>query len=119
MQHSDEFNKLCDEAKKHIKEVSIDEAEMLMKNNEIQHLIDVRDHEEFIQGAIPSAIHLSKGWIEAKIHNHVDNKEDKILLYCGGGNRSALAAENLQKMGYTNVYSMIGGYKAWINADKD
>ena len=112
MQHSDEFNKLCDAAKKNIEEISIEEAKRLMDTKAVDHVIDVRDQDEFNLGHIDGAMHLSKGWIEAKIH-HYANQEDKIILYCGGGNRSALAAENLKKMGYNHVYSMIGGYKAW------
>ena len=74
--------------------------------------------EEFDVARIPGAIHLSKGWIEAKVHNHVADKNKQIILYCGGGHRSLLAGDNLQKMGYTNVYSMHGGIKDWARAGK-
>ena len=112
MQHSEAFMKLCDEAKKYIKEITIDEAKALINKKTIDHIIDVREYDEYCAGHIDNAIHLSKGWIEAKIHHHA-NQGEAIILYCGGGNRSALAAENLQKMGYHKIYSMIGGYKAW------
>jgi rhodanese-related sulfurtransferase len=117
MQHSKEFIELCDEATKSINEISIDEVEQRLKNQTLDYLIDVRDSDEYANGHIENAIHLSKGWCEAKIHHHVDDKNASIVLYCGGGNRSALAALNLQKMGYANVYSMIGGYKAWVKVE--
>ena len=118
MQHSDDFNALCDDAKQRIEEITVEEAEQRLKNGSIDYLIDVREQDEYANGHIPSAVHLSKGWIEAKIHHCVTDKNCEILLYCGGGNRSALAADNLQKMGYKKVYSMSGGYKAWVQAGK-
>ncbi|WP_367607818.1 rhodanese-like domain-containing protein [Legionella sp. W05-934-2] len=117
MQHSKEFIALCEDVKKRIKELNVDEVKQGLKKNRFDYLIDVRDADEFEAGHIPDALHLSKGWCEAKIHHHVNQKDASIVLYCGGGNRSALVADNLQKMGYTQVFSMIGGYKAWVNSD--
>ena len=113
MKHSVEFVALCDEVKTRVMEVSVDDVESLLKAGKVDCLIDVRDADEFQTGHIPNAHHLSKGWIEAKILHLAENKDVNIVLYCGGGNRSALAADNLQKMGYTNVVSMRGGFKGW------
>ncbi len=115
---SKEFEALFEDARTRVKELSLDETEKLIAPPKKFHLIDVRDKEEFDVAHINNAIHLSKGWLEAKIHLHVHNKKDNIILYCGGGHRSLLAADNLQKMGYENVYSMNGGIKAWVNAGK-
>lgn len=114
MQHSDEFNALCDDAKTRIKEITIDDVCTTLQSPDETYLIDVRDQDEYERGHLPGANFLSKGWIEAKIHHLVNNKNAHIILYCGGGNRSALAADNLQKMGYTHVLSMKGGFKAWM-----
>jgi rhodanese-related sulfurtransferase len=81
-------------------------------------LIDVRDRDEFESYHIEGAVFLSKGWAEAKIHTVAADMQDKIVLYCGGGNRSALVADNLQRMGYTDVLSVAGGIKSWVNAGK-
>jgi len=116
--HSIEFITLCKSAKKKIKEISTDEVYKKNKNNHTLYLFDVRDYYEYNSGHICNAQFLSKGWIEAKIHNFVSNKFSFIILYCGSGNRSALAAENLQKMGYINVFSMKGGIKSWIQEGK-
>ena len=113
MQHSNDFNTLCDQVKQQIQEITASEMRTILATSNHIHLIDVRDQDEFAAGHIEGATHLSKGWIEAKIHHIVNQKDDKVILYCGGGNRSALAADNLQKMGYTHVYSLIGGYKGW------
>ncbi len=118
MQHSSDFIALCDDAKSRIRECTADQAETLLNQANPPVLIDVRDQDEFAQGHLPGATFLSKGWIEAKIHHIVADKETPILLYCGGGNRSAIAADNLQKMGYQHVISMIGGYKGWVKAGK-
>ena len=118
MKHTPEFTALCDDAKSRIQEVDIDATEQTLNSGEAHHLIDVREKEEFDAGHLPGSAHMSKGWIEAKIHHISDDKNAKIVLYCGGGNRSALAADNLQKMGYTNVLSMTGGFKAWKAAGK-
>jgi rhodanese-related sulfurtransferase len=116
MQHSPEFVKLCEDAKSRIKEISINEVKQKLDSNESVCLIDVRETAEFQAGKLPKAKHLSKGMIEIHI-DKLASKNEPIILYCGGGNRSALAADNLQKMGYSNVLSMQGGYKAWITAN--
>ena len=114
MQQSDEFKQLCNEAKSRIQELNVDEVKNTLETEGCDLLIDVRDADEYEKGYINGAVHLSKGWLEAKIHQLTDNKSASIVLYCGGGNRSALAADNLQQMGYSNVYSMRGGYKEWM-----
>ena len=118
MNHSAEFVALCDDAKSRIQECSADQAEALMAKTIPPLLIDVRDSDEFSAGHLPQAQFMSKGWIEAKIHHLAPQKDTPIILYCGGGNRSAVAADNLQKMGYTQVVSMIGGYKSWVKMGK-
>ena len=118
MQHSQEFKTLCDDVKTRIQEIDIDSTEQSLNAEEVDLLIDVREKEEFDEEYLPHSTHMSKGWIEARIHQLTDNKNAKIILYCGAGNRSALAADNLQKMGYTNVLSMTGGFKAWKAAGK-
>lgn len=118
LNHAPAFDALCDDAKTRITEMTVDQVEQLLKEKDDVLLIDVRDADEFEKFRIEGAKHMSKGWIEAKIHTVTDSATDTIVLYCGGGNRSALAADNLQKMGYRNVYSMAGGIKGWINAGK-
>ena len=118
MEHTNDFIQLCDSIRPQINEVSIDEAEDLLHSVVPPILIDVRDADEFVTGHLPHAKHISKGWIEAKINTVTIDKNAPIILYCGGGNRSALAAFNLQKMGYKHVMSMSGGFKAWKHADK-
>lgn len=118
MEHTNDFIELCNSTKLQINEISIDEAEDLLHSVVPPVLIDVRDADEFTTGHLPNAKHISKGWIEAKINTAVPNKETAVILYCGGGNRSALAAYNLQKMGYKHVLSMAGGFKEWKNAHK-
>ncbi|HEV2614840.1 MAG TPA: rhodanese-like domain-containing protein [Gammaproteobacteria bacterium] len=111
MQHSSGFTKIAEEAKKNIKEIDLASLEKLKTTNPHFYLVDVREKEEFDNGFIPGAIHLSKGVIERDIEKTIPAKNAQIVLYCGGGSRSALAAENLQRMGYTNVFSLIGGYR--------
>lgn len=118
LKHDPAFDALCDDAKTRIKEVSVDEVEAMCSSGDCFCFIDVRDADEFESYRIEGAEFLSKGWVEAKIHNIASDKDAKIVVYCGGGNRSALVADNLQKMGYTNVCSMAGGIKAWVNSDK-
>ncbi len=118
LSHSPEFIALCNDAKSRITEVSTDEVKTLLEHQKAFYLIDVREKEEFSQSHLPSSLFLSKGWIEAKIHHLVKDKASTIVLYCGSGNRSALAADNLRKMGYKNVQSMSGGIKKWIQEHK-
>lgn len=116
MQHSPQFLALVNEAKNQIKEVNIQEAKKLLQENPKIVIIDVREESEWAQGHLPQAKHLGKGVIERDIEKTIPNKEQTLLLYCGGGFRSALAAVNIQKMGYKNVISMDGGYKGWMDA---
>src|SRR5262245_16802979 len=111
MSKSPLFEKLCSEAKARVREVSPSEAAQLRKNGTV--LIDVREAADFEKSHAAGAIHLSKGVIEMKIERQAPDLGASIVCYCGGGNRSALTADNLQKMGYTNVSSMAGGFKSW------
>lgn len=107
------FHELCAEVKKEIKECSIGDVKKMQANKEDFVLVDTREESEFSAGKIKGAIHIGKGIIERDIHLYVPDKNKKIVLYCGGGFRSALAAHNLQKMGYSNVISMDGGWRGW------
>src|SRR6478752_371655 len=111
MPHGPRFTKLCVEAKAHVKEVTPEEASQRQQGGTM--LIDVRETDEFQKEHAAGAVHISKGVLEMKIEKEAADAATPIVLYCGGGNRSALAAENLQRMGYTNVASMIGGFKEW------
>jgi rhodanese-related sulfurtransferase len=111
---SPRFKKLADEAKAHVKEVSPAEAAKQQTAGAV--LVDVREDTEFANQHAKGATHLSKGIIELKIEETVPDVSTPIICYCGGGSRSALAAENLQRMGYQNVASMAGGFKAWQEA---
>ncbi len=111
--HSPEFMKLAEAAQKSINEIELDELKEIIKKKKDFYLVDVREAEEYAQGCIPKAIHLSKGVIERDIEAIIPEKDSHIVLYCGGGYRSALAAVNVQLMGYTKVFSLIGGYKGW------
>lgn len=111
MPHPPRFEQLCAEAKTRIKEVSPVEAYEQQKNGVL--VIDTREAEEFAKEHAVGAKHLSKGVIELKIEPTVPDPSTPIICYCGGGYRSALVADNLQKMGYTNVLSLAGGFKAW------
>ena len=114
MKHSEGFLKLVDDAKTRIKEVSVAETRdrMAAPNSGVR-LIDVREDDEWRAGHAGGAEHLGKGIIERDIEETVPDKATEVILYCGGGYRSALAADVLQGMGYTNVWSMAGGWKAW------
>jgi rhodanese-related sulfurtransferase len=103
--------KLCAEAKAHVKEVTPEEARQKQQGGTM--LIDVREADEFAKEHAVGAVHLSKGALEMKIEAMAPDAATPIVLYCGGGNRSALGAENLKRMGYTNVASMVGGFKSW------
>jgi len=114
--HSEGFLKLVNDAKKHIKEEGVRDTQRRVAGGEKFALIDVREESEWARGHLPAAVHLSKGVIERDIEKTVPDKGATIVLYCGGGFRSALAAENLQKMGYRNVISMDGGWRDWTQA---
>ena len=106
------FEKLVAKAKKNITEISPQDAAAKLKSGEAV-IVDVRDKDEWDQGQIPGAMHMSRGTIELDIEEKVPDPNAMIICHCGGGGRSALAAESLQKMGYKNVRSMAGGFKAW------
>lgn len=116
MAHSSQFLKLVQEAKKGVKETNVAEVKRRMDAGEKFLLVDVREDNEWAKGHLPGAVHLGKGIIERDIEQRVPDTAAKLILYCGGGFRSALAGENLQKMGYTNVESMDGGWKGWLDA---
>ena len=113
MKHSEGFLNLVNDAKTRIREVTVDETRERMKANDDVRLIDVREDNEWQAAHAAGAEHLGKGIIERDIEERVPDKSTEIILYCGGGFRSALAADVLQKMGYRNVFSMAGGWKAW------
>ncbi|NBY18781.1 sulfurtransferase [bacterium] len=113
MIHSPAFLKICEEARKRIKESSVEDVFKRLSNGEKFHFVDVREDHEWAQGRAKGAIHIGKGIIERDIENLIPDKGAEIVLYCGGGYRSALAAEVLQRMGYQKVISMMGGIKAW------
>jgi rhodanese-related sulfurtransferase len=116
MPHSAQFMKLVTAAKTKVKETNVAEVKRRVDAGENLMLIDVREDNEWAQGHLPGALHLGKGIIERDIEQRVPQTDAKLVLYCGGGFRSALAAENLQKMGYTNVESMDGGFRGWRDA---
>jgi rhodanese-related sulfurtransferase len=116
MAHSSQFLKLVQDAKKNVKETNVADVKRRGDAGEKFLLIDVREDNEWTKGHLPGAVHLGKGIIERDIEQRVPDTSAKLILYCGGGFRSALAAANLQKMGYTNVESMDGGWKGWLEA---
>jgi rhodanese-related sulfurtransferase len=116
MAHAAKFLALVNDAKKRVKETNVADVKRRMDAGEKFVLVDVREESEWAQGHLPTAIHLGRGIIERDLEQRVPDTGAKIILYCGGGFRSALAADNLQKMGYTNVESMDGGWKGWIGA---
>jgi rhodanese-related sulfurtransferase len=113
MKHSPGFLKVVNDAKERIREVDVAETRDRLNANHDAKLIDVREDNEWDAAHAAGAIHLGKGIIERDIENLVPDKATELVLYCGGGYRSALAADVLQNMGYTNVFSMAGGWKAW------
>jgi rhodanese-related sulfurtransferase len=113
MKHSEGFLKLVNDAKSRIREVTVAETQERMTANPEARLIDVREDNEWSDDHAAGAVHLGKGIIERDIESEVPDKAAELILYCGGGYRSALVADVLQNMGYTNVYSMAGGWKAW------
>lgn len=117
MEHSEEFLVIAEDAKSRVKEISVEETLKRVGENEDVKLIDVREDNEWDAEHAEGAIHIGRGVIERDIVHEFPDKETEMILYCGGGYRSALAADMLQKMGYTNVYSMAGGWTAWKDAD--
>jgi len=116
MKHSEGFLKIVNDAKSRIKELNVADTRNRLAANPNAKLIDVREDNEWNQAHAAGAEHLGKGIIERDIETRVPDKSTELILYCGGGYRSALAADVLQKMGYTNVWSMAGGWKAWKEA---
>lgn len=114
-QHAPGFLKLVTDAKTRVLECTADDVKRRLDKGETFTLVDVREESEFAAGHLPGAVHLSKGVIERDIERVVPDPAAPVVLYCGGGFRSALAADNLQKMGYTNVVSMDGGWRGWTD----
>lgn len=112
-QHAPEFLKLVSDAKSRVQECTVGDVLARRDAGELFVLVDVREESEFAAGHIPGAVHIGKGVIERDIEAKVPDAHTALVLYCGGGFRSALAADALQKMGYTNVISMDGGWRAW------
>ena len=113
MKHSEGFLNVVNDAKSRVREVSVAETLERMRENKDAKLVDVREDNEWNEAHAKGAIHLGKGIIERDIETTVPDKDTELILYCGGGYRSALAADSLQKMGYRNVFSLAGGWKAW------
>ena len=113
LQHPPRFLKIVDDAKTRVRETNVDAVKTRIDRGDKFVLIDVREESEFARDHLPGAIHLGKGIIERDIEARVPELNTEMILYCGGGFRSALAADNLQKMGYTNVISMDGGIRGW------
>jgi len=116
MKHAPGFLRVVDDAKRRIREISADEVKAMLESGKRFHLVDVREESEWANGHLPGARHLCKGIIERDIESAIPDLQAEVVLYCGGGFRSALSADNLQKMGYTNVASMDGGWRGWIEA---
>jgi rhodanese-related sulfurtransferase len=116
MKHAPGFLAIVNDAKKRVKETNVAEVKKRLDAGEKFQLVDVREESEWARGHIAGATWLGKGIIERDIEAKIPDKSEKIILYCGGGFRSALAADNLQKMGYSNVESMDGGWRGWTEA---
>lgn len=111
--HSPRFLEIVDDARKRVRELTVDDVKAKLDRGEKFLLVDVREESEFAKDHLPGAVHLGKGIIERDIEERVPDTSAPLILYCGGGYRSALAADNLQKMGYANVISMDGGIRGW------
>jgi rhodanese-related sulfurtransferase len=116
VKHNPGFLKLVDEARARVKECTVAQAKARLDQGEVRYFLDVREDAEFARDHAKGARHLGKGIIERDVETYIPNKEEPILLYCGGGYRSILAADALQRMGYINVVSMDGGIKGWRDA---
>lgn len=113
MKHNPGFESLCELARLHVAEITILDVKNLMDQNKLPLFIDVREDLEWQNDHLPYAQHIGRGVIERDIETIVPDKNSTMILYCGGGYRSVLAAESLQKMGYKNILSMTGGYRGW------
>ena len=116
MKHSPGFLRIVEDAKRRVREVSVADVKAMLDGGKRFYLVDVREESEWAKGHLPGARHLCKGIIERDIETAIPDPHAEIVLYCGGGFRSALSADNLQKMGYTNVISMDGGWRGWTEA---
>lgn len=114
MKHSDNFEHLVNEAKKNIHEISVETLAKHISQNPELLLLDVRENDEWVNGHIENAIHLPRGILERDVEKVIQDKNSELVVYCSGGFRSALACDNLQKMGYKHVLSLAGGLKDWI-----
>jgi len=119
MKHTSRFVALVEDAKGRVRETNVEDVSQRLERGEKLTIIDVREESEWDQGHIPGSVHLSKGTIERDIERMFPDTNAELILYCGGGFRSALAADNLTKMGYTNVISMDGGMRGWREAGLD
>ena len=117
MEHSEGFLNLVNDAKTRVREVTVAETQQRMREKTDVKLIDVREDNEWKEAHAAGATHLGKGIIERDLEKAVPDKNAELILYCGGGYRSALATDAIQKMGYTNVFSMAGGWRAWQEAN--
>ena len=115
-QHTPRFLRIVASARQNIRECAVQDVKAKIDRGEQFHLVDVREESEWAKGHLPGAIHLGKGVIERDVEKTIPDPQAEIVLYCGGGFRSALAAENLQRMGYENVISMDGGFRGWKEA---
>ena len=115
-QHAPRFLKIVEDAKTRVRECTVEDVHLRIVSGQPPTLVDVREDSEFAKGHLPGAVHLGKGIIERDIEEAFPDPAAELVLYCGGGFRSALAADNLQKMGYTNVLSMDGGWRGWTDA---
>lgn len=116
MEHSEKFLRIVDDAKTRIREISLEQVKRNLDSGRPFRLVDVREESEWAKGRLPGAIYLGKGVLERDAEKTFPDPGGEIVLYCGGGFRSALAADNLGKMGYTRVSSMAGGYRGWMEA---
>lgn len=112
------WQQLLEKVKKEIKEVTTDELYHDLHQNQEISILDVREHDEFMKGHLPNAIFIPRGFLELRIENTIPDRQQKVYIYCGGGNRSALAARSLQEMGYNKVASLKGGFSQWSKEGK-
>jgi rhodanese-related sulfurtransferase len=116
MKHAPRFLAIVEAARKGVRETDIETVRRRLERGDPLHLVDVREDEEWRKGHIPGALHIGKGVLERDVEKTIPDTDADIVLYCGGGYRSVLAADALQRMGYTNVTSMAGGYRGWTGA---
>ncbi len=114
--HTPRFLKVAEDARSRVRELTIADVKKNLDAGQVFHLVDVREESEWAAGHLPKAEHLGKGIIERDIETRIPDPNAEIVLYCGGGYRSAIATDMLQKMGYTNVWSMDGGFRGWKEA---